>query len=334
MRQALASAVSLAGAINGVTLAATLLEAGTESTSNSSAFDAPDGDNTITNFSTLSSTAEANASSTGVGVALGLTLNGGASAGVSFADVTTDATANAFALNTDVGADTITNLGLIESVATSNTNATSVSVALNGAMNGLAINAALGDASSTSSANAGALSTGALADTIFSDGDLTAMATANAPSASISVQIAGANNGVSGGAAWARGDVVADANSFAVNAGSGDDVASLLGAVTSTAIADVSGASVSVGLQGAVTGVAIGGALVEATTEADARASGVNLGSGNDALENAASIVSLADADAVSTGVAVELAATGTGLSAGVSLCRNSNDSECNSRRD
>lgn len=313
--------VGVSGTLAGLTLNASLADSSTTANATASAFDAPAGDHVITNFETLSAISNATADSDSIGASLGVVIQGGLSAGVSLTRTVTDATATSTGVISDAGTDNIANLGTITADATADVNSTSLAIALNGTLAGVAIGAAAADARSASTADATGISTGLFDDTAFTLNTLTSKSNAQANADSIAVEVVVAvQAGLAAGAALTRADVAANANSIGVATGDGADELGAIGTVDVMSVASADADSVSVAAQGTAAGATLGATLVEASTTANADASGLNAGQGDDAVVNGSTLTAMSMADASSTSVGVTIGAAGAGFSGGLAL--------------
>jgi len=316
-----AVSIGISGALNGFTLNASLADASTTANATASAFDAPTGNHEITNFETLSAISNADADSDSASVELGVVVQGGLSAGVALTRATTTADATSTGIVSDVGFDEITNIGTITADATSKANSTSVGIGLNGTLTGVAINASAADGSATATSTAEGISTGLFDDIVTSAGAITSKSEAmgNTDSVSIAIAIAG-QAGVAAGGALARAGVTADADAVGVATGAGADKIGAAGVVDvmTTAMADSD--AVSIAGQGTAAGLTLGATIVDAQTNANADASGLHGGEGDDEVQNRSMLRAASTAKANSTSVGVQIGAAGAGLTGGLSL--------------
>lgn len=319
--------IGVSGTLVGLTLNASLADSSTTATATASAFDAPSGDNAITNFETLSAISTATADSDSIAAELGVVVQGGVSAGAALTRTITDATATSTGIISDLGVDNIANVGTITADATADVNSTSLAIGLNGTLAGVAIGGAAADGRSTATADATGISTGALNDTAVTIGTLTSKSNAQANADSIAIEIAAAvQGGLAAGAALTRADVTAEATSIGVATGDGEDELAALGTVDVMSTASADADSVAIAAQGTAAGVTLGATLVEASTTASADAAGIAAGDGGDIVNNGATLTSMSMADANSTSVGVKIGAAGAGFSGGLALANLSSD--------
>lgn len=316
-----AISIGVSGTVNGLTLNASLADSSITATANASAFDAPSGNHSITNFETLSAMSVADADSDSVGVELGVVTQAGLSAGVALTRAVTTSNATSTGITSDFGFDEITNLGTITADAMSKANSTSLAIGLNGTLAGVAINAAAADGSATANADATGISTGLLDDVVTTVGTITSKSDAQANSDSIAIEVAvTAQAGVAAGGALARAGVMADASAAGAATGEGADQLAAAGVIDVSAISSADSDAISIAGQGTVAGVSLGAAIVEAQTVSIADASALNGGAGDDIVQNESALTAASTANANSTSVGVEIGAAGAGLSGGVSL--------------
>lgn len=316
-----AISIGVSGTVNGLTLNASLADSSTTATANASAFDAPSGNHSITNFETLSAMSVADADSDSVGVELGVVTQAGLSAGVALTRAVTISNATSTGITSDFGFDEITNLGTINADAMSKANSTSLAIGLNGTLSGVAINAAAADGSATANADATGISTGLLDDVVTTVGTITSKSDAQANSDSIAIEVAvTAQAGVAAGGALARAGVMADASAAGAATGEGADQLAAAGVIDVNAMSSADSDAISIAGQGTVAGVSLGAAIVEAQTVSIADVSALNGGAGDDIVQNESTLTAASTANANSTSVGVEIGAAGAGLSGGVSL--------------
>lgn len=316
-----AISIGVSGTVNGLTLNASLADSSTTATANASAFDAPSGNHSITNFETLSAMSVADADSDSVGVELGVVTQAGLSAGVALTRAVTISNATSTGITSNFGFDEINNLGTINADAMSRANSTSLAIGLNGTLAGVAINAAAADGSATTNADATGISTGLLDDVVTTVGTITSKSDAQANSDSIAIEVAvTAQAGVAAGGALARAGVMADASAAGAATGEGADQLAAAGVIDVSAMSSADSDAISIAGQGTVAGVSLGAAIVEAQTVSVADASAINGGAGDDIVQNESMLTAASTANASSTSVGVEIGAAGAGLSGGVSL--------------
>ncbi|MHA7871279.1 MAG: beta strand repeat-containing protein, partial [Hyphococcus sp.] len=271
-----ANATSLAVAVNGTLAGVSLNAAGADGSATAAAnatgvstgaFD----DDAIT-AGTLRSNATATANADSIAVQLAITAKAGVAAGGALTRGEVTGSASAMGVATGAGADRLAASGVVDVSAVSSADADAVSVAGQGTAAGLTLGAALVEASTTANADASALNAGSGDDRVENTSALTAMAMANANSTSVGVQIGAAGAGLAGGLSLANASTEATAATGAVEGGLGADSIMNTAALDVDAHAEASGASVSVSLNGALTGGSASVALTDATVDATAYA--------------------------------------------------------------
>jgi hypothetical protein len=311
-------AISVTGALNGVGLGAGVVLADVTAAGTARAADLGDGDDIAAFGAGLTALATGTAANTGAGVSVS-GANNGVGAGAAAVVNTTHATADAAALAAGGGADSVSLRGA-GATALATTTTLNIAASVSGANNGVGAGAAVVFADAGSRATATGVDLGAGADRATLDERLSAGSSAATSTTGVGVGIAGANNGVALGASVISAGVSADAASSALAAGSGDDRIDGRGSLSGLASADARNTSASVGVTGAVNGVAAGAAVALADTRAAATSVGAALGTGNDWLVLAGGADSSATANARSTSVGVQLSGTYQGVAAGVAL--------------
>ena len=346
---AIAPSVAVSISANGVAATATTASADAHAV----AIDAGAGSDTVDNTGVLTVTAGANADAVGVAVvangasvatdavwdggtkanaeAVGIAGDGkGRDNGASFAiDANDDGVTLSSELHANVvsGDDEINNSGVITTTAAAIV--PSVNVAVTGSA-GLALSSSTAETSS----RAAAIDAGSGSDVVDNSGVLTA--TAVSVSVSVPVSVATAGVAIASDAIWDGGtkasaaavgisgdgvgtDFSAEFSMQVDDSGkqitaasaaktvSGDDQIANSGAITSTAVAEVISAAVAV--------APAGGAIAATSSTADARATAIDAGSGDDSIDNSGVLTSTAVANA--NAVSVSVAPTGVAVSGG-----------------
>jgi len=280
--------VAVSVAVSGAAGAVSTATATAQSTGIDASADYPDGADTITNKAKITSNADA----TAVAVNGSVTTAGVAISADGIWDGGTHATATATGIHAGVGNDTVANDGEIDAAATSVAPSISGSLAVSGVAG--AISAA------TATSNATAIDANDGNDAVNNIAKLTASTVANADGVSVAVTTAGA--AVAGNTAW-DGGVTAAATSKGIDGGKGQDGITNSGEIDTDATAVSTGANVSVAVAG------LGGAISAA--KAQAQATGIDGGEGDDTIDNTGKITSTTLANADSLGVAVSVYGAG-----------------------
>lgn len=267
-------AVELSGTNNGVAAGFSLADSSANAAALATGLEGGGGDDDLTNTSSITiRDVRAETDAVSVAVSLNASLNAGVAAGVAMTDTSTNSNVTAKGISGGDGNDLISNTGTI----TANNNigaeadATSVSVSGQMSMAGVAISAALSDASANAVTTVAGIDGGAGDDAIDNRGAINLNSRSNVETTSVSIAI-NAALGVGGGAELVDAQANSTNTVTGIDGGTGrNDIAnSARIEVRSEADAD----SLSIGL--GVT-LALGGdaTLVEATANANATAVGI-----------------------------------------------------------
>jgi hypothetical protein len=251
------------------------------------------GDDTIGNDGQVDSTAMADSTSVGIAATVGL---------VAGATSTATATTQSTAIDAGVGNDTVGNTGALTAVADSD--AAAVSVSVTGVGVGAAFDAAW-DGGTTADASAKGIDGGGGEDVLTNEATISAHSTADTDSTGVGVSIAGVAGAIS--------TSTAKTDSTAIDGGEEGDSITNFGQLTSMADSSASATSVGVTLIGAA---AASDAFWNGGTTADATAKGINGGGGNDVVDNRQTVTAMSTADAVSTGVSIDILGAAGAVSA------------------
>ena len=305
-------------------------DGGTTANAVSSGIDGGSGNDSITNESSVTANSVADAASTSVSFSV---------AGIAAAFAESTADAQATAIDGAAGDDTISNSGELTAMSTADAQGVSVSVGL--------VGFAAADSSAIADAESIGIDAGDGENTVDNSGNITAGAAATATGASVTVEIVGAGlsdrilegetraeataAGMVGGdesdnftnnadimlgstadisstsvtvnlIGFSGGDASATANAMIIGMDGGDSADTLINneLIAGTAISTAPSRAVSVGL--------IGASNADASTEANASATGIQGGEGDDGVYNAGLIGLAADASGEATSVTVTLA--------------------------
>ena len=279
----LAGSVSVGFTNGGIAVAAdSVWDGGTKAEATSRGIDSGAGADTIDNQGAIEADARARTASVGVSVAV---------SGVAGAVTSATAQADAAAIDSGAGDDTITNRVALKSTADAEAGGVSVSVTNAGLV--VAGNAAW-DGGIRSGADARGIDAGAGQDGIVNDGLIETRAEATTPNVAISVAVSGVAGSVS--------TSTATADAVGINTAS-DDLTDAGDAVENNARIDVDADATAVAVQ--LTGTLAGGAVAmdgiwDGGTTADADAAGIRAGHFNDVVVNHGELDVVADADAPS----------------------------------
>lgn len=320
-------AVSGQGTAAGATLGATLVEASTTANSDASGLNAGEGDDEVINASTLTAMSMADASSTSVGVKIG--ANGaGFSGGLALANVSSNANTAAAAMEGGLGADTITNFGMLDVDANADASGAAVSVTLEGVLAGASLGVSLTDATVDATAYATGIAgddaarpeTDSEEDNEDAEVEIAAIGPENADiitnygalfvdavakSTGASVSVAAPVSFVPLGFALATAENTANGNAYGINGGYGDDSIFNMADLTVKSDVDVIGASAAASVSVLTLGDFDGRAY--------SNTYGVTGGWGDDYLFNNATVMSTALADVLGVTATLNLAGGAVG---------------------
>jgi uncharacterized protein YhjY with autotransporter beta-barrel domain len=317
--------LTVSGSMQGNVAGKALSDASVTANAAATGIDGDSGQDTIENWSKLSSEVDASATGVAASLKVGFTKEGDVSPdalaeGSALSDASV--TANAVATGIDGGesGDVIDNRGDIELLA--NSGATGVSVALDiaGTMKGSAAGSSVSDASVTAQSTATGIEGGEGDDTIDNEGTITLMKQAEgedqtdavATAVSVGLTVSGSMEGNAEGKALSDASALADASVIGIKGGGGKDTIKNRGAIVANV--DSSATAVGLGLDVSLSlkegGNANGAALSDASVTASAAATGIDGGEGSDAINNRGDMDLLANSDA--TGVAASLAIAGS----------------------
>ena len=307
----------------GVAIGAALADSRSTSQATAKGIEGNGDANEISNTGTIAVKGDAS----GTGVSVSFNLEGtatGLAAGAAFVRAAVNATSNAIGIDGGAGDDRLSNDGSItfeksKSTAVAVGVAPSVVVAKSGA----AIGGALADTRATATSTAAALDGGAGDDKLTNHGTITLNhTTADADAVSVSIGVAGAQNGVALSGALVDAHAKADATGIGMAGGEGRDALASTGSVTVDDVhANSDSVGVSVGIGFSENGVAVGAALARSGTEANATGKALDGGAGKDLLytEGELTVKNVqADATAVSVSVGASGAVNGLAISAGL----------------
>ena len=319
--------LQLAFAKQGLTAGVALATADASSQATATGIAGGAGDDTLVNEKLVSLNG-VRSDSNAVSVSLDLAgAQDGLVIGAALAEAGASSTSTGTGLAGGEGRDTLANRGTIrlENVA-AESDAVGVGVDIKIVENGLGVGAALVKTGVTATAEATGLAGGADKDTLLNERGITITGTsAQADAVGVSVALVGSNNGVDVAAALADGSGIATAAARGLDGGEGrDDVWNRGRVEIGHTHADAGVVGTSVGLSGTLSGgVAAGAALVRSAAAADAQATGLAGGAGDDRVVNQAEGVILIDdlaARTTAVSVGVQLGIVSNGLAVGAAL--------------
>ncbi len=324
--------VDLAGAGNGLTLGFTYADGTTTAEATAVGIDGGTGKDILVNKAGLDDkgvlhsgsvdvTADPVAKSTSVAVTVSGLTKGGISGGAAITVGTTEARSTAAGIGGGDGDDKIVNSGKVAVRTSPDATSTKVSVEIGvaGGEMGLVGGVSYADAETTAEANAAGIDGGKGNDKIVNTGTVEV----TAQPASTSAQVGVTGHGVFGtgaavGIAITDGTTNAVAGATGIRGGDGDDLIFNSGKITAKALPEADAASVSVTFAAAKEGVAAGGAFADGTTKAEATATGIEGGEGNDLIIHSGEKIEAA-AEASSSSASVVVSAQGV-FQAGAAL--------------
>jgi uncharacterized protein with beta-barrel porin domain len=274
---------------------------------------------------------EVDSQATAVGVSVGVTLSkDGSASGAALSDASVTSNAAATGIDGGEGDDTITNLGDIDLLASSDATGVSVSVDVAGTMKGDAKGEAQSDASVTAKSTATGIDGGEGDDTIVNEGSITLMkqgvgedeVDAKALGVAVSLDVTGSMNGTAEGQALSQATTTAEAAATGISGGSGVDDITNTAAITADVDSHAEGVAVAASVSVTGNGVAEGGSLSDVSTVAKAKAAGIDGGKDDDIIDNSGVIQLFSDADATSTAVSVTVSGTLRGQAGGEALSK------------
>jgi uncharacterized protein YhjY with autotransporter beta-barrel domain len=284
--------------------------------------DGGSGSDTITNKrgGEIDVTANPTSSSASVGVTAEGVKGMGAAVGISLTDGTTEAISSATGIAGGDGDDTIMNSGKITVNALPEAHSGSVSVSISAAKEGVAVGGTLADATTTAQATAIGIDGGESNNRTTNAGTIQVTADSESSSGSVSVSAAGTMTGVAFGGALSDGTTKAISSATGINGGGGNDTITNSNSIAVTSTADIAGASVSVNLGFAKTGLVAGVAVADVTTTAESTAAGISGGSSDNTIENRGLLAVTATSTNNSAGVTVNAGVAVQGVAAGGAL--------------
>lgn len=329
--RATAVTASISAAKEGAAVAGTLALTTTSANAHATGIDGGDHADVILNRAAIAATADAQSRSTTVTVSAEGTLTGLA-AGATLSDSTTKALSDAAGIRGGAGDDWVFNSAETTATSGSHIGATSVTVNLGGAKTGLSLGLSAADLSVVSDSTASGLEGGSGDDRIVNQGAVKATSGSDVTSTSVTLHAGVSLEGVTAGAALAKGETSATSTAAGIRGGEGADRLVNRGAVTAIAGSGVSAAGVTVDLEGTKAGLAASVSALDGHDTVKATAVGIDGGSGDDCIHNAGATTVAATSTSTRTNVGV----TGTfalyGAAAGASFVEASNSASADAR--
>lgn len=304
--------VNVQGNSTGIVVGGAVALAESRATSSATGMDGGAGRNTLVNdaYGLVDVDAESTANSLAFTVAVQGVVEGfGGQAGIS--DTSTFATATATGLAGGSEQDTISNgtRAQLNSYATANAYAESITVTVQGNATGVTLSGSLARAETTPTAAATGVAGGAGGDTLTNDGFMDVEATTDSMSVAVGARVVGAIEGISVGASLTDTSTTATATATGIDGGADNDTIANYRTIQAATDSTLQAISVSIDFGGVPVGITVGAALSRAATNGTGTATGVDGGSGDDAITNASAGFIDVDATAVATSTAVSISA-------------------------
>ena len=244
--------------------------------------------------------ATAQSSSTSVSV----TVSGawqGAALGASLSKSTTEANSASTGIETGAGNDTVLNESTITNNALARAESDVVAVTVSAAWQGAAFGISMADGRTVATADAFGINTGAGSDTNINRGAIATRADANSDAQSSAITVSVAVKGVSAGLAMARAGAEATSRGTGIDLGTGDDLLLQQSSVNVQSDARARVGTITLNFS------MLGAALSDASTTADAKAIGLDGGTGSDWIQNEGRLTATANGAVDANGVTVNL---------------------------
>jgi hypothetical protein len=324
--------LGLAGSNSGLDVGVALTRSTVDATSTAVGIDGGAGDDEIVNAGAIATRArsgeangvQATATTVGVGLVATATLKQGAAVGAALTDTRAASTATVAGIDGGAGDDEVVNLGGID-LRNIGSDTTAVAVSLKGEFSkqGLTAGAALAMSDATSTASVTGIAGGSGDDTLVNQKTITAAGVKSDSNAvSVSLEIAGAKDGLVIGAALVDADATATSTVAGMAGGDGRDKLSNIGSIAlEDTKAESDSVGVSVDIKFAKDGLGVGAALVKSGVQTTADVTGMAGGADDDVLVNDKGVTIArigASADAVSVGVSGSGSANGLDIAAGL----------------
>jgi uncharacterized protein YhjY with autotransporter beta-barrel domain len=319
----LAVAVDVQGSVNGVGLGVAFTDVSSAAATEATGISSGESNDTI--FNSATGTVKAYAESDSYSEVLSVDVQGkgtGIMIGGALALAGSAATATATGMDGGAGEDAILNQGFTDVNATSTGNSLAVAVTVQGKVDGFGGQAALTDTSTSSTATTTGISGGDGTDIITNSVGATvkSYATAEAYAESVSLSVQGYGTGVTMAGSLARGVTTPTASATGISGGEGDDTLVNQGLTDVKAATDSTSVAVSVRAVGLIEGISVGASLTDTSTTANATATGIDGGSGNDAIYNSGNILANTDSTLRAASVSFDFGGAPIGVSVGAAL--------------
>jgi uncharacterized protein YhjY with autotransporter beta-barrel domain len=299
-----AASLDITGNLNGTAEGQALSKATTTAEATATGISGAAGVDTITNTAGITADVDSDAEGVSIAAEVSVAFNGTAE-GSSLSDASTSAKAKAAGIEAGEDDDIIDNSGLIQLSSDADATSTAVSLTVSGALRGQAGGEALSKASTTADATATGIDGGEGLDEITNLGLISANASATTDAVAVAGGLSFTLAGTAEGAALSDLSSTSFARTMGINGGGDDDTIDNEGAINVSSLADAQATAVSVGLTGAMKGLAEGKSVADSSAEAIAQSIGIEGGEGNDRICSSANPItvfarSLSDAESVS----------------------------------
>lgn len=323
----LTATVDVQGSVKGIGVGVAFTN--TSSTSDAFAFGLLGGDDDDLLWNTTTGEVDAYAHAQSYAESFAVTVQAsstGVELGGALAIGSTDAKATATGMDGGSGMDNIRNDGMVDVLSEATTNNLAVAVDIQASVKGLGVGVAFTDGSSTAEAYAYGLLGGDGEDQLLNSASGTVKANADAESYAelVSLTLQGASTGIVMGGALAFADSTATALSSGIDGGAGKGIMTNWGTTDVDATATANSLAIGATIEGAITGIGAGVSLTEASTFANATATGLLGGDAMDQIINqfGASLLVTADANAYAESISLTVQGSGTGILLGGALAK------------
>jgi hypothetical protein len=299
-----AASLDVTGNLNGTAEGQALSKATTTAEAVATGISGGSGLDNITNTATITADVDSDAEGVAIAVEVSVAFNGRAE-GSSLSDASTTAKAKAAGIEAGEDDDIIENSGEIQIFSYADATSTAVYLTVSGAFRGQAGGEALSKATTTADATATGIDGGEGSDEITNLGSISASASATTDAVAVAVGLSFTLAGTAEGAALSDLSSTSLAVATGIDGGGDNDTIDNEGAINVSSLADAQATAVSVGLTGAMKGLAEGKSVADSSAEAIAQSIGINGGEGNDRISSSANPIttfaqSLSNAESVS----------------------------------
>jgi uncharacterized protein YhjY with autotransporter beta-barrel domain len=299
-----AASLDVTGNLNGTAEGQALSKATTTADARATGISGAGGVDTITNSGDIKADVDSDAEGVSIAAEVSVAFNGTAE-GSSLSDASTTAKAKAAGIEAGEDNDIIDNSGAIQLSSDADATSTAVSLTVSGALRGQAGGEALSKATTTADATATGIDGGEGLDEITNLGWISANASATTDAVAVAGGLSFTLAGTAQGAALSDLSSTSFSGAMGIDGGGSDDTIDNEGVINVSSLADAQATAVSVGLTGAMKGLAEGKSVADSSAEAIAQSVGIEGGEGNDRISSSANPItafarSISDAESVS----------------------------------